>query len=157
MKMLFLALLLLTAWPAVAQTAPACPVLATDSSAQAWVANVRQLPLKQQVAALQQRVVCDANVRNIHETGVCVMSLSAAQRQAYEERRRLADAADPRPQGVVLLCVVNGRSITPGALAELQQLLAHKKVRRIEFLEGTLATAIYGTRGMEGVIQVTTN
>ena len=46
MKTLLLALLLLTAWPAAAQTAPVCPVLATDSSAQAWVASVRQLPLE---------------------------------------------------------------------------------------------------------------
>lgn len=156
MKTPFLALLLLPGWSAAAQTAPACPVFATDSSAQAWVASVRQLPLKQQVAALQQRVACDAGVRG-WEPAVCIMPLSAAQRQAYEERYRQAEAADPRPRGAVLLCVVNGRLVAPGAPAELQRLLAHKRVRRLEFLEGAPATAIYGSRGAEGVALVTTN
>ncbi|AMJ66866.1 hypothetical protein [Hymenobacter sp. PAMC 26628] len=154
MKTLCLALLLLSGWSATAQTAPACPVFATDSSAQAWVASVRQLPLKQQVAALQQRVACDGGVRG-WAPAVCTLPLSAAQRQVYEENCRRAEAADPRPRAAVLLCVVNGRLVAPGAPAELQRLLANKKIRRLEFLEGAPAAALYGSRGAAGVALVT--
>ncbi len=154
MKTSFLALLLLPGWTAAAQTAPARPVLATDSSAQTWVANVRQLPLKQQIAALQQRVACDASARG-WEPAVCTLPLSAAQRQAYEEKCRQAEVADPRPRAAVLLCVVNGRPVAPGAPAELRRLLAHKKIRRLEFLDGAPAAALYGSRGAAGVALVT--
>ena len=81
---------------------------------------------------------------------VCTRPLPAAQRQAYEERCRQAEAANPRPRGVV-----SGRLVAPGTPAELRRLLAHKRIRRPEFLEGAPAAARYGSRGAAGVALVT--
>ena len=74
---------------------------------------------------------------------VYTMPLPAVQPQAYEEIGRRPEVADLR---VVLLCVVNGRLVAPGTLAELRRRVAHQIVLRLESLEGG-ATAIHSSRG----------
>ena len=78
------------------------------------------------------------------------MPLSAVQRQAYEEICRRPEVADLR---VVLLCVVNGRLIAPGTLAELRRRLACQTVMRLESLEGS--NEDHTRRPAAGVVLVT--
>ena len=160
MKQLSL-LFLLASSSVAAQTSPACVVYPTLASSDAWQANVSRLPLQQQVEAVRQRVSCNSYVRGQkHEMGVCFTGVSDAGRQAYEasqERPRLAKAAGPRPQSIVLFCTVDDQHIPPDSVAQFERLVTQKSVKNIAFHPSTdPVVGIYGTQALEGVLAVTT-
>ena len=137
-----------------------CTVYPTAASSDAWMAQVSQLPLPQQVAALRRRVACDAGVHGrAAELAVCLSCVSAESRRTYQalaEQRRLADAADPRPRGVVLFCLVDGRPLAAGELALFQRVVTKKTVREITFVPSDQAAAMAGARAADGLVMVTT-
>ena len=160
MKLLSL-LFLLASSSVAAQTSPVCEVYPTVASSDAWQATVSHLPLKQQVAAVRQRVSCNPQVRGQkHETGVCFMGVSEAGRRAYEanqEKRRLAEAADPRPHSIVLFCTVDGQYIPADSVAQFERLATQKLVKKTVFYPSTeTAIGIYGAQALEGMLVITT-
>ena len=133
---------------AQAQTTPTCQPLPTVASSNAWLAETSRQPLAQQVAAVRQRATYDANVHDpSRDPKLCLVSVS-------EEVRRQADT---RPVGVTLLYIVDGRPLQTDSVARtVRQLVTVSLVKTIQFLSGTSATAIYGTRGTNGTVFITT-
>jgi TonB-dependent SusC/RagA subfamily outer membrane receptor len=121
----------------------------------AWLDSARRLPLPQQLAAVRARMLADTVMRH-PQSNVCLMPLSAAQRAAYyqaQQPREQAEAA--RPAGGLLLYVVDGESLAtnyPAPTNAFLQKMAAYRVQHIEFLSGPVATALYGTRGANGVV-----
>ncbi|RZK28825.1 MAG: hypothetical protein EOO63_10390, partial [Hymenobacter sp.] len=76
---------------------PPCKVYTTAAASDAWVTATQQLPLKKQVAAVRQRLACDARVRGRgYTSSVCTSCLTAEGRRAYQaaqEKQRQAEAA----------------------------------------------------------------
>ena len=144
-----------------AKLVPHCEVYTTVAASDAWLSRVKQLPLKQQVAAVRQRLACDARVRGRPLAGsVCVSCLTAEGRRAYQEaqeKRRLAEAADPRPPGVVLFYLIDGRLIAPVDTAQWQPLVTRHLVREITFLESEKAVVLGGSQAQDGMVSITTN
>ncbi len=120
----------------------------------------RQLPLKKQVAALRQRLACDARVRGrAFSSSVCASCLTAEGRRAYQaaqEKQRQAEAADPRPLGVVLYYLIDGRIVAPADTAQWQPFVTRQRVQEISFLESNKAAVIGGTRAQDGMVIITT-
>ena len=139
---------------------PPCQVYATVAASDAWVASVRQLPLKQQLAAVRRRLACDAGVRGpAPESAVCVSCLTAEGQRAYqvaESQRKMAEAADTRPRGVVLFYLVDGRPLDPSTTADWPKRLTKRNVRQINLLESQPAAALAGRRARYGLVQITT-
>jgi hypothetical protein len=160
MKLLASVFLLFAPYLASAQSSPACEVFTSVANSNAWVAKVRGLPLKQQVAALCQRMACDAKVRGYVLTpSVCITCLSAEGKQAYlaqQEQRRQAEVADPRPRGVVLFCMVDDHVFRAGSTTDFQRLVTKSSVKQITLLESTAAVAMCGTQASEGAVLITT-
>ncbi len=150
-----LAIVLLSAKPA-----PRCEVYTTVAASDAWISRTKQLPLKQQVATLRQRLACDARVRGRSlAASVCVSCLTAEGRRAYQaaqEKRRLAEEADPRPPGIVLFYLIDGRPVAPADTAQWQPLITRQQVREIILLESEKAVIIGGTRAQDGMVSITT-
>ena len=89
---------------------------------------------------------------------VCVSCLTAeGQRahQAAQEKQRQAEAADPRPLGVVLFYMIDGRIVAPGNAAQWQPLVTWQRVREIKFWASDSAAAIGGTRAQDGLVVIT--
>ncbi len=160
MKLLASIFLLFTSYLASAQASPACEVFTSVASSDAWLAKVRGLPLKQQVAALRQRMACDTNVRGyVLATSVCYTCLSADGQRAYsaqQAQRRQAEAADPRPRGVVLFCMVDDQVFRAGSTVDFQRLVTKSSVKQISLLESAAAVAICGSQASEGAVLITT-
>jgi len=139
---------------------PPCQVYPTVAASDAWLTATRQLPLKRQVAALRQRLACDARVRGrVFTTSVCTSCLTAEGRRAYQaaqEKQRHAEAADPRPPGITLLYLLDGRIVAAVDTAQWQPVITRQRVREISFLESAKATAIGGTRAQDGLVIITT-
>ena len=139
---------------------PHCEVYTTVAASDAWISRVKQLPLKQQVAALRQRLACDARVRGRPlPSYICVSCLTAEGRRAYQEaqgKRRLAEVVDPRPPGVVLFYLIDGRPVAPADMAQWQPFVTRQLVREITFLESDKAVIIGGTRAQDGMVSITT-
>ena len=152
---IILTIALLTAKPA-----PRCGVYTTVAASDAWISRTKQLPLKQQVTALRQRLACDTRVRGRPlASAVCVSCLTAEGRRAYQERqekRRLAEAADPRPPGVVLFYLLDGRPVALADTMQWQPFVTRQLVREITFLESDKAVVIGGTRAQDGMVSITT-
>ena len=152
--------LLFTSYLASAQVSSACEVFTSVANSDAWLAKVRSLPLKQQVAALHQRMACDTQVRGyVPATSVCHTCLSADGQRAYsaqQEQRRQAEAIDPRPRGVVLFCMVDDQVFWAGSAADFQRLVTKSSVKQISLLESAAAVAICGTQASEGAVLITT-
>jgi len=150
-----LAIALLSATPA-----PQCEVYTTIAASDAWVSRTKQLPLKQQVGALRQRLACDARVRGRPLAGsICVSCLTAEGRRAYQaaqERSRLAEAADPRPPGIVLFYLIDGQPVAPADTAQWQPLVTRQLVREITFLESDKAVVLGGSRAQDGMVVIST-
>jgi len=140
--------------------APPCQTYPTVAASDAWLSATRQLPLKKQVAALWQRLACDARVRGrVYATSVCVSCLTAEGRRAYQaaqERQRQIDAADPRPLGVVLYYLIDGKIVAPTDTTQWQPVITRQRVREIAFLESAKAVVIGGTRAQDGMVIITT-
>jgi len=140
--------------------APPCQVYPTVDASDAWLTATRQLSLKRQVAAVRQRLACDARVRGRAYTSyVCTSCLSAEGRHAYQaaqEKQRQAEAADPRPVGIVLFYLIDGRVVAPADTAQWQPFVTRQRVREISLLEGAKATAIGGTRAQDGMVIIIT-
>jgi hypothetical protein len=160
MKLLASVFLLFTSYLASAQASPACEVFTSVANSDAWLANVRSLPLKQQIAALRQRMACDTKVRGyVFTPSVCLTCLSAEGKRAYQaqqEQRQQAEAADPRPRGVVLYGMVDDQVFRTGSATDFQRLVTHKSVKQITLLESAAAVAICGTQASEGAVLITT-
>jgi hypothetical protein len=140
--------------------APPCQVYSTVAASDAWLTATRQLPLKKQVAALRQRLACDARVRGrVFSSYVCASCLTAEGRRAHQatqEKQRQAEAADPRPPGVVLYYLIDGRIVAPADTAQWQPFVTRQRVQEISFLESTKAAVIGGTRAQDGMVIITT-
>lgn len=140
--------------------APRCEVYPTVAASDAWLTATRQLPLKRQVAALRQRLACDARVRGrAFSSYVCTSCLTAEGRRAYQaaqEKQRQAEAADPRPPGIVLFYLFDGKIVAPTDTAQWQPFVTRQRVQEISFLESSKATAIGGTRAQDGMVIITT-
>lgn len=140
--------------------APPCQVYPTVAASDAWLTATRQLPLKQQVAAVRQRLACDARVRGrVYAAPVCVSCLTAEGRRAHQaaqEKQRQAEAADPRPLGIVLFYLIDGRIVAPTDTAQWQPLVTQRRVREITFWESDKAAAVGGTRAQDGMVVITT-
>lgn len=140
--------------------APPCQTYPTVAASDAWLTATRQLPLKKQLAALRQRLACDARVRGrAFGSYVCASCLTAEGRRAYQaaqEKQRQAEAADPRPLGVVLYYLIDGRIVAPADTAQWQPVVTRQRVREVSFLESTKAVIIGGTRAQDGMVIVTT-
>lgn len=139
---------------------PPCQTYPTVAASDAWLTATRQLPLKKQVAALRQRLACDAHVRGrAFSSYVCASCLTAEGRRAYQaaqEKQRQAEAADPRPPGVVLYYLIDGRIVAPTDTAQWQPFVTRQQVREISFLESAKAVLIGGTRAQDGMVIITT-
>jgi hypothetical protein len=149
-----LLLLLLTAGLVCnAQSRPAAVNMPVETSA-AWLARVRPLPHRAQVAALRERLRADARRTFWNDQlphAACFMGVSAATRVAWEAARRAM------PDTVVhdyrLLCVVNGRLLSGGseAAAAVADVPA-SAIRHLTFLTSPAAEAVYGSRAGGGVV-----
>jgi hypothetical protein len=139
---------------------PPCQVYATVEASDAWLVATRQLSLKRQVAAVRQRLACDARVRGRgYTSSVCTSCLTAEGRRAYQaaqEKQRQAEAADPRPLGIVLYYLIDGRIVAPTDTAQWQPAVTRQRVREISFLESSKAIVIGGTRAQDGMVVITT-
>jgi hypothetical protein len=135
-------------------------VYSTVAASDDWSTATRQLPLKKQVAALRQRLACDARVRGrAFSSYVCTSCLTAEGRRAYQaaqEKQRQIDAADPRPLGIVLYYLIDGKVVAPADTAQWQPVITRQRVREIAFLESEKAIVIGGTRAQDGMVIVTT-
>ncbi|TVT38303.1 hypothetical protein FNT36_19070 [Hymenobacter setariae] len=136
-----------------------CQIFTDAAASEAWITKTQQLPLRQQVLALRQRVACDTAIRDISfEPQVCLMGVSPAGRRAYAAAQHKRDSADTRAKGFSLLYIVNGQFFTKdlAGVTAFQKLVTIQAVRKIEFLQGVGAAVIYGSRGASGVVVITT-
>jgi hypothetical protein len=139
---------------------PPCKVYTTVAASDAWMVATQQLPLKKQAVALRQRLACDARVRGpVPATALCVACLTAEGQRAFraaQEKQRQAEAADPRPVGVVLLYMIDGQIIVPTDTARWQPLVARRQIKEISWLVSENAVAIGGARAQNGMVFITT-
>ncbi|RZK19406.1 MAG: hypothetical protein EOO56_14200 [Hymenobacter sp.] len=139
---------------------PPCSGYPTVADSDAWLTATRQLPLRQQLAAVRQRLACDARVRSHSPAAaICVSCLTAEGRRAHEaaqEKQRQAEAADPRPLGVVLFYIIDGQIVAPADTAHWQPLLTRQRVREITFWESQKALVMGGTRAQAGMVVIST-
>ncbi|AMR29133.1 hypothetical protein A0257_19905 [Hymenobacter psoromatis] len=121
----------------------------------AWMDSARRLPLPQQLAAVRARMLADTVLRHPQQYA-CITLFSAAQRAAYDQAQRPREQAEAaRPAGSLLLYMVDGESLAtnyPAPTNAFLQKMAAYAVQHIEFLSGPMATAIYGSRGANGVV-----
>jgi hypothetical protein len=139
---------------------PPCHVYTTVAASDAWIAATQQLPLKQQVAAVRQRLTCDARVRGpVPAAAVCVSCLTAEGQRAFraaQEKQRQAEAADPRPQGIVLFYMLDGRVLVPTDTAQWRSVVTRRRVQKINWLTSEKAVAVAGARAQGGMVVITT-
>jgi TonB-dependent SusC/RagA subfamily outer membrane receptor len=138
---------LLSSLPALGQILPA--PLVPDNSA--WLDSVQHLSLSQQVAAVQQRAWHDTLLAP-YQMAVCAMGVSAAPRRTASW---LEIAAPAKPRGFPLIYVVNGQAFDnrdSATISQLQQRLRTQPIRQVTRLRDGAAAAIYGTRGANGVV-----
>ena len=139
---------------------PPCKVYTTVAASDAWMVATQQLSLKKQAAAVRQRLACDARVRGpVPATALCVACLTAEGQRAFraaQEKQRQAEAADPRPVGVVLLYMIDGQIIVPTDTARWQPLVARRQIKEISWLVSEKAVAIGGARAQNGMVFITT-
>jgi len=139
---------------------PPCHVYTTVAASDAWIVATQQLPLKQQVAAVRQRLTCDARVRGpVPAVAVCVSCLTAEGQRAFraaQEKQRQAEAADPRPQGIVLFYLIDGRVVGPTDTAQWRPLVTRQQVQKIDWLTSEKAISSAGARAQGGMVSITT-
>lgn len=139
---------------------PPCKVYPTVAASDAWVLATQQLPLKQQVAAVRQRLACDARTRGpVQAAALCVSCLTAEGQRAFraaQEKQRQAEANDPRPLGIVLLYLIDGQVVAPADTAQWQPLVTRRQVQKIDLLVSKNATVMGGSRAQNGMVYITT-
>jgi hypothetical protein len=139
---------------------PPCKVYTTVAASDAWIVATQQLSLKKQAAAVRQRLACDARVRSPRQAAaLCVTCLTAEGQRAFraaQEKQRQAEAADPRPLGVVLLYLIDGQVVAPADTAQWQPLLTRRQVQKIDLLVSKNAAVVGGARAQNGMVFITT-
>jgi hypothetical protein len=139
---------------------PPCRVYPTVAASDAWMVATQRLPLKKQAAAVRQRLACDARVRGpVPAAALCVSCLTAEGQRAFraaQEKQRQAEAADPRPAGVVLLYMIDGQIVVPIDTARWQPLVARRQITEISWLASEKAVVIGGARAQNGMVCLTT-
>ena len=151
------ALLVISSLAASAQAKPTYRVYETVESSQQWVEQTQKLSIKEQLAAIQQRVQCDAQVRDeSREPKLCFMGVSAEKRKKYDEQRRLALEQDKRPRGYTLLYFIDGQPADAQNSEGYERLQRLESVKTITFFADQTATAIYGSRAASGVVAIST-
>jgi hypothetical protein len=139
---------------------PPCQVYPTVAASDAWMAATQQLPLKKQVAAVRQRLACDARVRGrVPAAAICVSCLTAEGQLAFraaQEKLRQREAADPRPVGIVLFYLIDGRVVAPANAAQWLPLITRQQVQKIDWLPSEKAVSISGARAQDGLVIITT-
>jgi hypothetical protein len=139
---------------------PPCKVYSTVAASDAWLTATQQLPLRKQVAAVRQRLTCDAQVRGqVPAAAVCVSCLTAEGQRAFraaQEKQRQAEAADPRPLGVVLFYLIDGNVVAPADEAQWRPLVTRQQVQKIDWLTSEKAMGIGGVRAQGGMVVITT-
>ena len=139
---------------------PPCKVYTTAAASDAWVTATQQLPLKKQVAAVRQRLACDARVRGpVPAAALCVSCLTAEGQKAFraaQQKQRQAEALDPLPLGVVLFYLIDGQVVAPADTARWQPLVTRRQVQKIDCLESKNAVVVGGTRAQNGMVVITT-
>jgi hypothetical protein len=139
---------------------PPCKVYPTVAASDAWIVATKQLPLKKQAAAVRQRLACDARVRGpVPAVALCITCLTAEGQRAFraaQEKQRQAEAADPRPLGIVLLYMIDGQLVAPTDTARWQPLVTRRRIQEISLLDSEKAVAIGGSRAQNGMVFITT-
>ena len=139
---------------------PPCQVYTTVAASDAWIVATQQLPRKKQLAAVRQRLACDARVRGpVPAAALCVACLTAEGQRAFraaQEKQRQADAADPRPLGIVLHYTIDGQVIAPADTARWQPLLTHRRVKEVSLMVSKDAVVISGEWAQNGMVFITT-
>ncbi len=139
---------------------PPCKVYSTVAASDAWIAATQRLPQRKQVAAVRQRLACDARVRGpVQAAALCVSCLTAEGQRAFraaQEKQRQAEATDPRPLGVVLFYLIDGQVIAPSDTAQWQPLVAKRRVKEVALLASENAVATGGARAQNGMVIITT-
>jgi hypothetical protein len=145
---------------AYALLGPPCKVYSTTAASDAWIVATQQLPLRKQVAAVQQRLACDAHVRGrVPAAAVCVSCLTTEGQRAFratQEKQRQAEATDPRPLGIVLFYLIDGRVVASTDTAQWRSLVTRQQVQRITLLTSDKAAASGGARAQDGMVIITT-
>lgn len=121
------------------------PVPAATSNA-AWLDSVQRLPLLQQVVAVQARAWRDTLLAPYHPP-VCRIILPATARPPMPP-------VPVRP-GFPLLYVVDEQIFfhnDPATIRALQRVLTTRPIRQVTLLHAEAATALYGSRGVHGVV-----
>ena len=139
---------------------PPCKVYSTVAASDAWIAATQRLPQRKQVAAVCQRLVCDARVRGpVQAAALCVSCLTAEGQRAFraaQEKQRQAEATDPRPLGVVLFYLIDEQVVAPSDTAQWQPLVAKRLVKEVALLTSKDAVATGGARAQNGMVIITT-
>ena len=139
---------------------PPYKVYTTIAASDAWIVATQQLSLKKRVAAVRQRLACDARVRGpVPAAALCVSCLTVEGQRAFraaQEKQRQTEAADPRPLGVVLFYLIDGQIVAPTDSVQWQPLVTRQQVQKIELLIGKNAAVIGGARAQNGMVVITT-
>lgn len=139
--------LLLGRLPALGQTHRAQP--ATDNSA--WMDSVQHLSLPQQVEAVRARAWRDTLLAP-YQPPLCRVLLPAA---ALRPAPSPTLPAPTKPRSLPLVYVVNGQAFyknDAATIGELQRVLTSRPIRQLTLLHDAAAAAIYGSRGANGVV-----
>jgi TonB-dependent SusC/RagA subfamily outer membrane receptor len=139
----------LSSLPTWGQTLPT-PLVPDNST---WLDSVQYLSLSQQVAAVQQRAWRDTLLAP-YQMPVCRMVVSATMRRAASSSGLSVPA---KPRGFPLLYVVNGQPFDnhdSATISQLQQRLRTQPIRQVTLLRDGAAAAIYGARGANGVVML---
>lgn len=141
-----LAFLLLSSLPTRAQTHPA-PLVIGNS---VWLDSVQNLVLSQQVAAVRVRAWHDTLLAP-YQPPLCRISVSTI--RSVEPSPLIPVPA--KSQGFPLIYIVNGKSFynnDAATIRQFQHILRSQPIRQVIFLRDVNAAAIYGSRGANGVV-----
>jgi TonB-dependent SusC/RagA subfamily outer membrane receptor len=142
-----LAPVLLGSLPTLGQTHPA-PLITANS---VWLDSVQHLSLSQQVVAVQLRAWRDTLVAP-YQMPLCRMGVSAATRSTAPTP---ALPVPTKPRGFPLVYVVDGHAFYNNDAATIRQLqyaVRRQPIRQVTLLRDVEAAAIYGSRGADGVV-----
>lgn len=110
---------------------------------------MRGWPLPQQIAALGQRLACDAGLRPPNAFG-CYMPVAPGTRIPPLP-------VDPRPEGIGLFCVLDGYPVDYVNSPTFQHLLTARAIKKLQFVASPEASTLpMGTLASAGVVLITT-
>ena len=133
------------------QPSTAGVVHATMRSADAWITTVSQFPRKQQLAAVRQRGASDALLRPA-KMRVCYLAVQLAPPVASPT---VPIRPEPRPKGIRVLCVMDGRPIYAPVSADLERVM-EKSVKKLTFRPSSMFSVLFGSLTRGGAVIITT-